>query len=88
MTNLVVGRVRSVDRTEGVIVLGHIKFWLPPGLALPELGVGTKVMATYGERDGKYWITDCRLDEEPSTEATTPRRPPADPVGDVTALCG
>lgn len=74
LAHLVVGRIRKVDKAAGVIVVGPIRFWVPEGLPLPELGGGTKIMATYEERDGKYWITACRPAGELRTSAT-PQNP-------------
>lgn len=49
-----------MDKATGMIVVGPMRFWVPEGLSLPELGGGTKIMTTCEERDGKYWITACR----------------------------
>jgi hypothetical protein len=75
LAHLVVGRIRKVDKTAGVIVVGPIRFWVPEGLSLPEFGGGTKIMTTCEERDGKCWITACRPAGELRTNATNAAGP-------------
>jgi hypothetical protein len=70
MANLVVGRVRRIDQAERVLVVGHMKFRVAEGLSLPDAPVGSKILATYVERDGRFWLTGCRLAENRQDHAT------------------
>ncbi|MBI2371271.1 MAG: DUF1344 domain-containing protein [Deltaproteobacteria bacterium] len=53
-----VGTFQKVDQDQRTVIFADgTQLWMPEGMPIPQLTEGTKVKATYEEKDGKNWVT-------------------------------
>ncbi|MBI2461299.1 MAG: DUF1344 domain-containing protein [Candidatus Rokubacteria bacterium] len=61
----VTGKIQKVDQEQKMFVLEDgTQLFAPEGLSLEKLSEGTKVKASYEERDGKNWATAIEVVSE------------------------
>jgi Cu/Ag efflux protein CusF len=56
------GTIQKVDQDAKMFVLEDgTELWVPDGTSLDQLGEGTKVKASYEDKDGKKWVTSIEI---------------------------